>query len=41
MEVVKNNRILTIEANAMDPSVRAIFALEKLSDTLAGFGLSK
>lgn len=41
MEAVKKDRILTMEANAMDPSVRAIFALEKLSDSLAGFGLSK
>jgi len=41
MEAVKQNRILTIDANAMDPSVRAIFALEKLTDALAGFGLSK
>lgn len=41
MESVKNDRIFTIEANAMDPSVRAIFALEKLSDALAGFGLKK
>lgn len=41
MEAVKKDRILTMEANAMDPSVRAIFALEKLSDALAGFGLAK
>jgi iron complex transport system substrate-binding protein len=41
MEAVKQDRILTIEANAMDPSVRAIFALEKVSSALAGFGLSK
>ena len=41
MEAVKQGRILTMEANAMDPSVRAIFALEKLSDTLAGYGLAK
>ena len=41
MEAVKQDRILTMEANAMDPSVRAIFALEKLSNTLAGYGLKK
>ncbi len=41
MDAVKQNRVLTIEANAMDPSVRAIFALEKLSNALAGFGLKK
>lgn len=41
MEAVKQDRILTMEANAMDPSVRAIFALESLSNSLAGFGLSK
>lgn len=41
IEAVTKDRILTIEANAMDPSVRAIFALEKLSSSLAGFGLTK
>ncbi len=41
MDAVKHDRILTIEANAMDPSVRSIFALEKLADALAGFGLTK
>lgn len=39
MEAVKNDRILVMEANAMDPTVRAIFALESLSDALAGFDL--
>jgi iron complex transport system substrate-binding protein len=41
MDAVKQDRVLTMEANAMDPSVRAIFALEKLSNALAGFGLKK
>ncbi len=41
MESVKQDRILTMEANAMDPSVRSIFALETLSGALAGFGLSE
>jgi iron complex transport system substrate-binding protein len=41
MEAVTKDRILAIDANAMDPSVRAIFALEKLSNSLAGFGLTK
>lgn len=39
MEAVKNDRILTMPANAMDPSVRAIYALESLADSLAGFDL--
>lgn len=41
MDAVKQERILTIEANAMDPSVRSILGLETLVDALAGFGLSK
>ena len=39
MQAVRAGRILTMEANAMDPSVRTIFALEALSEALAGFGL--
>lgn len=39
MEAVRHDRILTLPANAMDPSVRSIFALETLADSLAGFGL--
>ncbi|ABL69463.1 ABC transporter substrate-binding protein [Paracoccus denitrificans] len=39
MEAVKNDRILTMPANAMDPSVRTIYALESLADSLAGFDL--
>lgn len=41
MDAVKNDRILTMEANAMDPSVRSIFALEALSQSLSEFGLSE
>lgn len=41
MDAVKQDRVLTMEANAMDPTVRAIFGLEKLSNALAGFGLAK
>jgi iron complex transport system substrate-binding protein len=41
MDAVKNDRILTIEANAMDPSVRSIYALEALSSSLASFGLTQ
>ena len=41
MEAVKNDRILTLEAHAMDPSIRAIYGLESLSDALAGLGLSR
>lgn len=36
MDAVQNDRILTMEANAMDPSVRSIFALEALSDRWPG-----
>ncbi len=41
MSAVKADRILTIEANAMDPSIRSIYALERLADALAGFDLAK
>ncbi len=41
MEAVKKDRILTIDANAMDPSVRSIFALERLSRELAGLRLAQ
>lgn len=41
MEAVRNGRILTLEAHAMDPSIRAIYGLEALSDALAGLGLSQ
>ncbi|MBV0892704.1 ABC transporter substrate-binding protein [Paracoccus sp. Z118] len=41
MEAVKNDRILTLEAHAMDPSIRAIYGLEALSDALASLGLSE
>lgn len=39
MQAVKNDRIVTLAANAMDPSVRSIYALETLADALAGFDL--
>lgn len=39
MEAVKHDRILTMPANAMDPSVRSIYGLESLADSLAGFDL--
>ncbi|RDW12260.1 ABC transporter substrate-binding protein [Paracoccus thiocyanatus] len=41
MDAVRHGRILTIEANAMDPSVRAIHALETLAQALSGFGLAQ
>ncbi|MEM9635309.1 MAG: ABC transporter substrate-binding protein [Pseudomonadota bacterium] len=41
MTAVKEGRIITIDAHAMSPTVRAIFALEKVSDELAGFGLNQ
>lgn len=39
MQAVRHDRIITLPANAMDPSVRTIYALESLADALAGFGL--
>lgn len=39
LEAVKQDRILTMPANAMDPSLRSIHALEALAESLAGFGL--
>lgn len=41
MDAVKSDRVMVIEANAMDPTVRSIYALETLADALAGFELSK
>lgn len=39
MEAVKNNRIVIIDAHAMDPSIRNVDALEALADALPAFGL--
>lgn len=39
-EAVQQDRIIEIDAHALDPSVRAIFALEALADQLAEFDLS-
>lgn len=39
-EAVQQGRIIEIDAHAMDPSVRAIFALEALANQLAEFDLS-
>ena len=39
MEAVKQGRIINIDAHAMDPSVRAIFALEQLADALSDYDL--
>ncbi|RUR54490.1 ABC transporter substrate-binding protein [Vreelandella populi] len=39
-EAVQQGRIIEIDAHALDPSVRAIFALEELADRLAEFKLS-
>lgn len=41
MTAVKEGRIITIDAHAMSPTVRAIYALEQISDELPGFGLSQ
>lgn len=41
LEAVKQGRIVAMQAHAMDPSVRSIFALEMLAEALAGFDLSK
>ncbi|WP_249977936.1 ABC transporter substrate-binding protein [Vreelandella olivaria] len=40
-EAVQNNRIIEIDAHAMDPSIRAILALETLADKLTEFNLSE
>ena len=39
-EAVQQDRIIEIDAHALDPSVRAIFALEVLADQLAEFDLT-
>lgn len=39
MDAVRNNRIVIIDAHAMDPSIRNIAALEELSISLAEFDL--
>lgn len=41
MSAVKEGRIITIDAHAMSPTVRAIYALEQISDELPGFGLTQ
>ncbi|MFD2738901.1 ABC transporter substrate-binding protein [Sulfitobacter aestuarii] len=41
MTAVREGRILAMQAHAMDPSIRAIYALEKLADDLAGFDLTQ
>lgn len=41
MAAVRNDRILAMEAHAMDPSVRSIFALEALAEALAGFDFAQ
>lgn len=40
-EAVKHDHIIEIDAHAMDPSVRSIFALETLADKLAEFDFSE
>ncbi|MCY1465175.1 hypothetical protein D9M71_832860 [compost metagenome] len=39
MEAVKNNRIIVLDAHAMDPSIRNIDALETLAEGLPKLGL--
>ncbi|MFT4012274.1 MAG: ABC transporter substrate-binding protein [Paracoccus sp. (in: a-proteobacteria)] len=39
LDAVKNDRIVLMPANAMDPSVRSIYGLESLADALAGYDL--
>ncbi|MFB9223855.1 ABC transporter substrate-binding protein [Paracoccus cavernae] len=39
MEAVKNDRIIVLDAHAMDPSIRNIDALETLAEALPKFGL--
>ncbi|MFT3987653.1 ABC transporter substrate-binding protein [Aestuariivirga sp.] len=39
MDAVKNNRIVIMDAHAMDPSIRNVMALETLANALPAFGL--
>lgn len=39
MDAVKNNRIIILDAHAMDPSIRNVTALETLAAALPSFGL--
>lgn len=39
MDAVKNDRIVIIDAHAMDPSIRNVTALETLAEALPAFGL--
>ncbi|MDU9006362.1 ABC transporter substrate-binding protein [Sedimentitalea todarodis] len=39
MAAVKKGRIITIDAHAMSPTVRAIYALDQVADALAGYDL--
>lgn len=39
MTAVKEGRIITIDAHAMSPTVRTIYALEQVADALAGYDL--
>ncbi len=41
MSAVKAGRIITIDAHAMSPTVRAIYALEQIAEELPGFGLTQ
>lgn len=41
MSAVRNGRIITIDAHAMSPTVRTIYALEQVADALAGFNLTQ
>lgn len=39
MDAVRNNRIIILDAHAMDPSIRNVDALETLANALPAFGL--
>jgi len=39
MEAVRNNRIIVLDAHAMDPSIRNVDALETLAEGLPKLGL--
>lgn len=41
MEAVKNNRIVVMDAHAMDATIRTIAGIEVLADSLKDFGLAK
>lgn len=41
MDAVKNNRIIVLDAHAMDATIRTVAAIETLADELEAFGLAR